>query len=104
MGMGYEGPFVSLQRCLRNAFAESLETFQPAPATRGLNLAIENDFERDRSRSIPDLVAPHEYDPVCAALHHWVDRSSIDRVNYAGRAFARAIALMPALEEACLTS
>lgn len=166
------GLLFPLQRSLCNAFAKSLETFQPAPATRGLDLAIENDFERDRSRSLPNLVAPHEYDPVCAALHRLINRSSVDKVNYAGRvdgslfwpypegggpqgplwssvrrlmvmfdqdspcglwyfrdpdadmedeeylpivpndqailplleAFARAIALMPALEEACLTS
>ncbi|KAI1091982.1 hypothetical protein F5B19DRAFT_456383 [Rostrohypoxylon terebratum] len=77
------GPFVLLRKQLRNNFVSSLETFKFAPETKRLSLGISPPFYYHHQR-LPNLIGSLPNDPLCAALHNVISRSSLEKLSYNG--------------------
>jgi hypothetical protein len=81
--------YLKLRREVRNDFAQALQTFRLAPSTHQLDITIglaifDRPYDyRGCTRRQPNLVFPHQYDPLCSALHRLVG-NNVKRLDYQG--------------------
>jgi hypothetical protein len=82
--------YLKLRREMRNDFVQALQTFRLAPSTHQLDITIGLGTFRDpygyRSLDIrrqPNIVFPHQHDPLCSALHRLVG-NKVKKLVYEG--------------------
>ncbi|KAK4171275.1 hypothetical protein QBC36DRAFT_100008 [Triangularia setosa] len=73
------GLYLALRRQLRNSFIDSLQKVQLSPAVRKIwfygSELHEEAYPHDQR--LPNLIHPHQQDPLCSTLHRVVDKHNI---------------------------
>ncbi|KAK0671658.1 hypothetical protein QBC41DRAFT_300347 [Cercophora samala] len=81
------GPWHALRRQFRTATIEALQKVQLSPAVRKLDFCAVDmaNHEIPHHQQLPDLVHPHQQDPLCSTLHRFVDKHNIREFRMAGQ-------------------
>ncbi|KAK0670018.1 carbohydrate-binding module family 50 protein [Cercophora samala] len=78
------GVYVPLRREIRKQFVQDLQTLRIGPFVRSFNFEVVSHFYLHHQR-LPNLVFPHEHDPLSSALHHLINSANnLETVTYKG--------------------
>ena len=77
------GADVALRRIMRNELVQTLEGFRLPPWTRDMHIFITSRSYKHSYQRLPDLVFPHQHDPLSSALHRMVG-NKVESLSYSG--------------------